>query len=179
MNKLLSLKQYLQLTRNIIKKFAPRYSNDITYRMLYDEDFVSNIVTLMILADLSWDKNHHKKCSLKSYRNQKAIWAMLDYIKKQVKQPYLQSLNITHIDHKNINPLDEIIKQDLLKYIINIMQQSINNNKITQRDINMIKMYYLDECTLKQIGNKYSISIEGVRQNIKRNIKKLRYIIGD
>ncbi|KKK79685.1 hypothetical protein LCGC14_2831010, partial [marine sediment metagenome] len=38
MNKLLSLKQYLQLTRNIIKKFAPRYSNDITYRMLYDED---------------------------------------------------------------------------------------------------------------------------------------------
>ena len=84
------------------------------------------------------------------------------------------TLSKTIPDHKSSDPLDIIMekeeKQNLKENLKNILESDILNDK--QR--NQIKMYYYEGNTLSQIGKKFGVSREAVRQNIKRGLQNIR-----
>lgn len=57
------------------------------------------------------------------------------------------------------------------KYLID---QILSSNILTDKQKEQIKMYYLDEMTLAEIGAKFNITREAVRQNIKKGIQAIR-----
>jgi RNA polymerase sigma factor (sigma-70 family) len=55
-----------------------------------------------------------------------------------------------------------ILKQNL--------EELLDNELLSEKQKQQIKMYYYEDMTLSEIGKKFNISREAVRQNIKRGI---------
>lgn len=190
-----SLSTYICLAKKTINKFAPQFYNGLNKDMLNNEEAVSDVATALMYADWRFDpsragKSGDKK-TLYSYRNQCAIWAIKTYItqkyknsNKKIKTHSLDnSLNTKDNDINGhditINRNDKeasaiLIEKEESDLISKDLQNILNSGIISEKQRNQIVMYYFDNMTLSQIGKKYDVSREAVRQNIKRAIQSIK-----
>jgi len=72
------------------------------------------------------------------------------------------------------SPLDIIIDQETKQNLDDIIYQILNTDILSQRQAECIKLYFLEGMTFAQIGKKFNITREAVRQNIKKAITKIK-----
>jgi RNA polymerase sigma factor (sigma-70 family) len=187
---------YLTLAQKAISKFGSNFSSNVSKEMLKSEDAIANVANCIMMADWRWDKDRKgisgQQKTKYSYRNQCAIWAIKSYLtrKKNKKgkniDAYLSNfessdkelslLDLVH--HKNDNPVDIITKAEedanIKEYLSKIL--SIDSNILTSRQAEYIKLYYFENLTFAEIGKRFNITREAVRQGIKKAIEKIRSI---
>jgi RNA polymerase sigma factor (sigma-70 family) len=185
-----SLDTYINLAKKTIVKFCPRFYNGLSAEMLKNNDAVSDVATAIMYADWRFDPNRKGKeggqKTLYSYRNQCAIWAIKTYVtNKYKKQKDDISLDFddkesktamySNIkDHKALDPLDILIEKESKEDLTNTINMLFDNSSLSDKQKTQIKMYYLENQTLSQIGKKFGVSREAVRQNIKRALEIIR-----
>lgn len=190
-----SLSTYISLAKKTINKFAPQFYNGLNKEMLNNEEAVSDVATALMYADWRFDperegKSGNKK-TLYSYRNQCAIWAIKTYItqkyknsNKKIKTHSLDnSLNIENhdmsghditINKNDKDALEILIEKEESELISSDLQNILNSGIISEKQKDQIILYYFDDMTLSQIGKKYNVSREAIRQNIKRAIQSIK-----
>ena len=191
MEKFENLSVYLGLAKKTISKFAPQFYPGLRMELLNNDDAVSDIAHAIMQADWKWDANrkgHEGKTKSKySYRNQCAIWAIKTYISQKYKKKnsslsldtvitddegntFAQSLH----DNSSNDPyilVSEKEQSDNLKTIINRL---ISSDLLTEKQRQQIRMYYFEDKTLLEIGNKFGVTREAIRQNIQKGINRIR-----
>jgi len=184
---------YIELAQKAIAKFGKNFSANISKEMLKSEDAISNVANCIMMADWRWDKNRKgetgQQKSKYSYRNQCAIWAIKSYMTRK-KQKNSKAHSV-HIDTKydddclslidilpdpTMSPIDQIIHNEDTSYINNYIDTilSTENNILSDRQAQCLKMYYIHDMTFAEIGKRFNITREAVRQNIKKAISKIR-----
>jgi RNA polymerase sigma factor (sigma-70 family) len=146
-----------------------------------------------MVADWKYDNDRvgkitGKKKTRYSYRNQCAIWAIQTYLTKKGKgrsllsiDNYIKEDDNTYdkliIDESEIQPLDNIINDENLELTNELVEMIFNSNILNDRQKQQLRMYYIEDYTLQEIGDHFNITREAVRQTIKNSIKKLREIL--
>jgi RNA polymerase sigma factor (sigma-70 family) len=184
-----SLDTYIHLAKKTISKFGPKFYNGLSSEMLQNSDAVSDVATAIMYADWRFDPSRKGKSgqqkTLYSYRNQCAIWAIKTYITNKYKKRKDMSLdfdrddesfslNATTVDAKNPSPLSILIEKEETENLSKNIQALLNTNIISDKQRDQIKMYYFDNETLSSIGEKYGVSREAIRQNIKRGLDTIK-----
>jgi RNA polymerase sigma factor (sigma-70 family) len=181
------LSTYINLAKKTISKFSSKYHSSLRNEMLKNEDAISDVASAIMYADWRWDSNRVGKASgmVKSkyaYRNQCAIWAIQTYITKKYKTKHKKlSLDAvmgdSDLSHASIieskteqDPLEGIIENEKTDLIHSHIQELINSDIINDKQRQQLKMYYFDDMTLNEIGKKFNVTREAVRQNIKKAI---------
>lgn len=185
-----SLSQYISLAKKTISKFGPKFYKNLSAEMLKSEDAISDVATALMYADWRYDANRTGKTGLKktrySYRNQCAIWAIKTYITQKYKaknsrneysldfETNDKTLNDLIPDTKEISPLEKLIENEETNLLSEDIKNLIGSGCITEKQKEQIILYYFDGYTLAEIGRKFSVSREAVRQNIKRAIDSIK-----
>jgi RNA polymerase sigma factor (sigma-70 family) len=185
---------YISLAKKTINKFAPKFYNGLNKEMLSNEEAISDVATALMYADWRYDpertgKEGNKK-TLYSYRNQCAIWAIKTYVtqkyKNSNKQYKVHSLDNTFDDHDKSNgycittnnseqnPLEILIENETNENISADLLKTLNSGVISDKQKQQLIMYYYDDMTLSQIGKRFNVSREAIRQNIKRAIQAIK-----
>ena len=187
-----TLETYTLLAKKIISKFAPSFYNSLRQELLANDEAVAEIAEAIMIADWKWDKDrtgYNGKSKTKySYRNQCGLWAIKTYLSNRYKkknQSYSIDNNISddQDSKKYVNNISEKINSDpylllaeqeekelISSYIHNILSSEILSEK--QKD--QIYEYYFNDKTLLEIGNKYGVTREAIRQNIQKGLAKIR-----
>lgn len=179
-----SLDSYISLAKKTISKFAPKFYNGLSKEMLMNEEAISDVATAIMYADWRYDDTRVGKTGMKktkySYRNQCAIWAIKTYItnkyRSNSKTQSIHSIkddedvSVDLIDIKQRQPQDILMEIEFYDILKNNLEELLNNELLSEKQKQQIKMYYYDDMTLSEIGKKFNISREAVRQNIKRGI---------
>lgn len=187
-----TLDTYILLAKKIISKFAGSFYSSLRSELLNNEEAVSEIAEALMIADWKWDANrkgHEGKSKTRySYRNQCGIWAIKTYISNKYKKKN-RNVSINHIsddvsDVTNyINNIPEKTEGDpakivadeeertmICKYINDILDSEILSEK--QKD--QIVDYYFHNKTLLEIGKRYGVTREAIRQNIQKGLSRIR-----
>jgi len=191
-----SMSEYVSLAKKTINKFAPQFYNGLNKEMLNNEDAISDVATAIMYADWRYDPERTGQSGMKktlySYRNQCAIWAIQTYISNKYKKNKTQenmsldfaftdsndtlSYHDTIPDSKQPEPLNLLIEQehtDNMKYDLEVL---LDSGIISDKQKDQLKMYYMEDMTLSEIGKEFGVSREAIRQNIKRAIENIRSI---
>lgn len=186
-----NFEKYLTIAKKVIKTFAPGLRVGLDVEMLRSEDAVSNIATSIMMADWRWNPGHRsaddKVRTQYAYRNQCAIWAIQAYIARQthakkpisletlVSQGYGRENEVLlkHIipDKNSVGPVDRASLKEDHRRSKNILKDA----KLTSKQREYIKLYYIDDLTYQEIGDQYGVTREAVRQIINRATDKIRY----
>lgn len=187
------LSDYLLLAKKSISTFANKFYHGLAPKMLHDEDAISNIAYAIMLADWRYDENHEGKRQIKktrySYRNQCALWAIQTYVTKSSKNKKNTALSLDHSfsdddEHQNqykyiVDPKDPEPSKILESYEAkDNMSQKIevllNTEGVTEIQKTYIKLYYIENLTYAQIGKRFSLTREAIRQSIIKGIETIR-----
>lgn len=187
-----SLDFYLTLAQKAISKFGKNFSSNIAKEMLKSEDAIAGVANCIMMADWRWDKDRKGQTGLQktkySYRNQCAIWAIKSYISRKKNKKCKSGIEIQNssedkeyslldiLCQDNIDPVENLIdketKTNIKEYLDKIL--SYKNGILTEKQCEYIKMYYFEGLTFAQIGQKFNITREAVRQGIKKALSKIR-----
>lgn len=190
-----SLSFYVNLAQKAIAKFGRNFSSTLSKEMLKSEDAIANVANCIMMADWRWDNERKGETGQQktkySYRNQCAIWAIKSYIsRKKNKKNKSHSVDINNYDDANLSLLDILPSKskspvdilmdiesdnDIKAHIDQILNS--DNNILSSRQSECLKLYYLENMTFAQIGSKFGITREAVRQNIKKAIEKIRKLV--
>lgn len=190
-----SLDDYLILAKKAISKFG----NNMSTKMLKDEDAISTVANALMMADWRWDENYQNNKGTKktkySYRNQCAIWAIQTYISKEYKKhtkfnkvyslDYVtESENNSAVhsiiqDKKNQTPEEIILEKEKIDNIKKLTDMILSLDCISDRQKDYIKLYYIESQTFETIGKKYGITREAVRQSLNKAIEIIRNEINE
>lgn len=183
-----SLSTYISLAKKTISKFAPKFYNGLSQEMLMSDEAVSDVATALMYADWRYDDNRVGKTGMKktkySYRNQCAIWAIKTFITNKYKSgPKVRSIHNMKDDEEisldipdlsQRQPIDILIENEHNGILHDGLDLLLNNELLSTKQKEQIKMYYYDDMTLSEIGKKFGISREAVRQNIKRGLSIIK-----
>jgi len=196
-----SLETYLLLAKKAISKFANTIYSGLASKMLKDEEAISSIANAIMMADWRWDENYENEQKTKktkySYRNQCAIWAIKTYItknydhKNKIKKKKVYSLDYQNdidsshsdisihelIENMSCEPPENILMaQEEENNLISTIKELLNSTILTDRQRDYIKLYYFENQTFEQIGKKYNITREAVRQGLNKAINIIKDI---
>lgn len=190
-----SLSFYLELAQKAIAKFGKNFSPTLSKEMLKSEDAIANVANCIMMADWRWDKDRKGETGQQktkySYRNQCAIWAIKSYMSRKKQKKSKRGIDTQYgfdgdnefslldILTKDTNcAIDQIIEQEESLNIRNHIEQILSpkNNILSERQCEYLKMYYFDDMTFAEIGKKFNITREAVRQGIKKAIEKIQTI---
>lgn len=183
--------EYIDDAKKTIRVFANKICPGICYEMTQSEDAIADVAHAMMCADWKYDENKKGKISNKSktrysYRNQCAIWAIQTYIKKSLKRN-----KTTYLNHVLCN-MDDVQLEDILEdkrqktaediYIQKeeiechscLIESILNSDLLTPVQQEKMRMHYVDGESLAEIGRKYGVTREAIRQTIQGCIKKLQ-----
>lgn len=186
-----SLDVYINLAKKTISKFCPKFYNGLSAEMLKNSDAISDVATAIMYADWRFDPNRTGKSgqnkTLYSYRNQCAIWAIKTYVTNKYKKRGDSTISLdfnskdsdvsmhsTLSDNKAAEPIDILIDQEQASNLTSTINDLLSNDNLSEKQREQIKLYYLENNTLSQIGKKFGVSREAVRQNIKRAMDIIR-----
>lgn len=189
-----NLNEYITLAKKAISKF----SHSMSSKMLKDEDAISYVANAIMMADWRWDENYQNKQGTKktkySYRNQCAIWAIQTYLSKeyQKNKKFNKIYSLDYCsesddntmqdvvkDHKNLTPEDIVIQKEQKDNIEKLAEMILDLDCLTDRQKDYLKLYYIDEQTFENIGKKYNITREAVRQGLNKAIGIIRSTINE
>lgn len=180
-----SLSTYIDLAKKTISKFSGKFYSSLRNEMLSNEDAISDVATAIMQADWKWDKDRVGKTGLQktkyAYRNQCAIWAIQTYITKKYKTKKSYSLDAIEASDKDASsydflagserdPLEILIENEEKQNLSNCIDDLLNSSLVTEKQKQQLKMYFFEDMTLNAIGQKFGVTREAVRQNIKKAI---------
>jgi RNA polymerase sigma factor (sigma-70 family) len=194
-----SLDFYINLAKKIIAKMGPTFFSGLSKHMLKNEDAISFVANAIMMGDWRWKKDNKTDDTkvyknLYSYRNQCGIWAIKTYVTKQYKQKnnkrkintqyslnYVDdndiSLESAIADHDQKEPLEVILEKEKVDNLVQSLEDLFNSGVLSDKQKKQIIMYYYENMTLEQIGNKYNVTREAIRQSIKSGISKIKSIL--
>jgi RNA polymerase sigma factor (sigma-70 family) len=183
-----NLSTYLTLAKKTIAKFGGSMYPSAVKDMLKNEDVIADIANAIMYADWRWDserKGFEGKSKTKySYRNQCAIWAIKTYMtNKHKKNKFKLSSSLDKEESSYMSNVACENTEDPYDYIEDI--ESTNNLKeifdsifasdvLNDKQKEQIIEYYYNDKTLAQIGKKYGVTREAVRQNIQKGLNKIK-----
>lgn len=189
------LKFYLNLAKKSISKFADQICQGSSKRMLASEDAIANVANGIMMADWRWDKDrkgHHGQSKTRySYRNQCAIWAIQSYVTRQygtkrkaqkatisIDQSHNDDIHVRDIiSSNNLSIVEEVSQKEESLLLKTDIQSLLNSGILSDRQVEYIKMYFFEEMTLEQIGKRFNITREAVRQGLNKAYATLREIM--
>lgn len=178
------LDDYTIIARKLIGRFAKHLINN--------DEAIGEVVSAIVKADLDWNPNYRSKktnkvCSLRSLRTQRSRWAIQRYLKKNSnthptislsyrlnKDDDTVQLSGMVEDHRIPNPCDILIERETKENQLQLLNHFLTSGIISKTQEKYIRAYYLDEKTLKEVGDMYEVSKEAVRQGIKLGIESIR-----
>ena len=185
-----SLDTYINLAKKTISKFCPKFYNGLSTEMLKNNDAISDVATAIMYADWRFDPNRKGKNgqqkTLYSYRNQCAIWAIKTYVTNKYKKNHDiisldfntkdsdNSLHSSMPDNRVEEPIEILMKNEQETNLSMLINNLLLNNNLSEKQREQIKLYYLEDHTLSQIGKKFGVSREAIRQNIKRALEIIK-----
>lgn len=193
-----SLSTYILLAKKAISKFANGMYTGLAAQMLKDEEAISSVANAIMMADWRWDDNYQNTKNTKktrySYRNQCAIWAIQTYITKNYKhqrktKKKIYSLDFNNSDEETASIYEKIENSSCEQPDLILMEQEektnlhdnlerlISSDLLSDRQKDYIKLYYFENQTFEQIGNKYNITREAVRQGLNKALDIIRGLI--
>lgn len=193
-----SLGTYLLLSKKAISKFANSMYTGLSIKMLKDEEAISSVANAIMMADWRWDDNYKNTKNTKktkySYRNQCAIWAIQTYMTKNYKhqrktKKKVFSLDFDQKDDDTGSIYDKIQNLSSEQPDLILMEQEekenlqtnleclISSDILSDRQKDYIKLYYFENQTFEQIGKKYNITREAVRQGLNKALDLIRGLI--
>ena len=178
---------YLQHAQKIICYHAPRIKKGLKEEILSDDDAVSNIATALMMADWTYDEERvgktGAKCSLKSYRTNRAIWAMKSYMtRKMKKSEQHRSLNFEFKDSEmelystiqdNNTKTPVIIAED--KEMSRFIEKIIDSCLLSDVQSTYMRMKFVKGLTVKEIAETTGKSRRGIGESIKKALIKIQY----
>jgi RNA polymerase sigma factor (sigma-70 family) len=193
-----SLSFYIDLAKKTINKFGSKMYIGLSKEMLNNEDAVSDVAHAIMIADWRYDDDRAGKITGKkktrySYRNQCALWAIQTYATKARKKKnhyfsldnYIDgddensSFDSILADSKQIPAIECILEQEKHELTASLLENIFNSNILTDKQVQQIRMYYIDGMTLQEIGDKFNITREAVRQTVKNGLDKLKVLFAD
>lgn len=187
-----TLDTYILLAKKIISKFASSFYVSLRKELLSNDEAISEIAEALMIADWKWDANrkgHEGKSKTRySYRNQCGIWAIKTYISNKYKKKN-NHFSIDSIDNDadiNLNHVQNIPEKTSSDPAIiaeaneqkRILSESIKDlfesDILSDKQKNQIYDYYFNDCTLLEIGKKYGVTREAIRQNIQKGLAKIK-----
>jgi RNA polymerase sigma factor (sigma-70 family) len=189
------LKIYVLLAKKAISKFGPKFYAGLSAKMLKDEDAVSSIANAMMMADWRWDENRSglngAKKTKYSYRNQCALWAIKTYVSKEHKHAkrnkvysldYITDDNDTNLHSwsadLSVQSPDQIaMKNEEVSNLSDLIKQLLSLDNLSDRQKDYIRLYYFEDQTFEQIGKKYGITREAVRQGLNKAISIIKGVV--
>lgn len=183
-----SLASYISLAKKTISKFGPKFYQGLSTEMLKSEEAVSDVATALMYADWRFDENRHgksgQKKTLYSYRNQCAIWAIKTYVTNKYKKRKDYSIDYENDNDQNAGstiadesqrcPLETLIENETSSILSDSIECLLDNDILSSKQKQQIRMYYFEDATLSEIGKRFGVSREAVRQNIKRGLELIR-----
>ena len=191
-----SLPSYMNLAKRMISKFAPKFYKNLAYEMLNNEDAISDIANAIMTADWKYDsertgKSTGKKKTKYSYRNQCALWAIQTYVTKNYKKnkntSKVYSLNYNNseneddaynyiVDNRTKTPEQIILEKEKHEEVSKLIRLLLSSELLTKNQSEYIKLYYFENCTYEQIGQKLNLTREAIRQSINKALSVIRDI---
>lgn len=184
------LAEYITLAQKTITKFANKFSNGLTKRMLADEDAISSVAYALMMGDWRYDSSHeNEKGEQKtkySYRNQCAIWAIRTYVAKEYKIHKHKNISLDFVmdddndiysiieNEKDQTPDDKAIDKEEKEQQMELINMLLSADKLSQKQKKYIRMYYLEGLTYAEIGKRHSLTREAVRQSILKGISHIK-----
>lgn len=158
----MELYDYLKIARKIISKYGPS--------LLRDEDAVAYVANYIIKADIKYDG---KTGSKEGFRCLSARYAIKNWINRNIKNKP-KSISID-ADGGNGSPIkdkidsfesttDNVELNEILDFI-----DTLNEN-----EQKVLKMYYFESMSLKEIGQSLNLTHEAIRQRIKKALCKIK-----
>lgn len=189
---------YLDLAKKTINKFGSKMYMGLTKEMLNNEDAISDVAHAIMIADWRYDDNRvgkttGKKKTRYSYRNQCALWAIQTYATKaRKKKNHFFSLDnfidgnednssfeSVLADQKQLPPIDAILNLEKDQLTSDFIETIFSSNILTDKQAQQLRMYYIDGLTLQEIGDRFNITREAVRQTIKNALSKIKVIFNE
>lgn len=180
-----TLDTYYTLAKKIVSKFASPY---VKKDILTNEEALSEIAEAIMVADWKWDasrKGHNGQSKTRySYRNQCGLWAIKTYTTKKFKkkkETLINSSKNEEIDHSsnipcknNMDPFQIACEKEETEILQKNIQAIFDSDILSDKQKDQIKQYYFNNKTLLEIGNKYGVTREAIRQNIQKGLSKIR-----
>jgi len=183
----LSLSEYQSVARKLIVKLGPKCNVNVV-ELLRNDDAVSNITTSIMMADWNYDNVHTsqngRKCTRRAYRGNCAKWAIYGYITRRENNKGKHNISLDSCVEKYEQVFGNYstnasIQRDVYD-ILEVVERSntTKSSTIKPRTISIIKMYYFENNTLKDIGAYYGVSRQRTKQIIDRGLEQIREILG-
>jgi len=187
-----TLDTYILLAKKIISKFASSFYVSLRKELLNNDEAISEIAEALMIADWKWDANrkgHEGKSKTRySYRNQCGIWAIKTYISNKYKKKNhhfsINSFNSDTDDGLNhIQNIPEKISSDPAiiaesneqkRILSESIKELFESDILSDKQKHQIYDYYFNDCTLLEIGKKYGVTREAIRQNIQKGLAKIK-----
>lgn len=181
-----TLDEYTDIAKKTISKFGSKLYPSLMKTLINNEEFVSEVAEAIMTADWKWDpsrtgKVSGKKKTLYSYRNQCAIWAIKTIITKQYKKTKKNSDFLSYVKNQNKDnlictetPETNISNSEEKEKLKTQVHHLINNSPITDKQKNIIQMYYFQDKTFAEIGKSYNVTREAIRQSMKKALETIK-----
>lgn len=178
-----TLSTYMSIAKRMISKFAPKFYKTLAYEMLNDEDALSDVANAIMTADWKYDSERTGKITGQkktkySYRNQCAIWAIKTYVSQKYKSA---SKNITSYDpdihiitKAESGPLDILIEEENNHIRTDCIEKILSSDILSNKQKEHIRLYYFENLTLSEIGKKYGVTREAIRQSLLKGIQQIK-----
>lgn len=188
------LSEYILLAKKSISKFANQFYNGLANKMLKDEDAISNVANAIMMADWRYDENYENslgngKKTKYSYRNQCALWAIQTYVtkghKKNKNKNKFYSLDYTDNseestaysyieDQRSLSPDQILIQKEKSDDISRLINDLLSLNCLSEKQKDYIKLYFFENYTFEQIGKKYDLTREAIRQSLNKALSLIK-----
>lgn len=181
-----SMSDYILHARKIICYFAPKFRKGLREQILSNEDAISNVATAVMLADWTFDREYvgekGAKCSISTYRNLRAIWAIKSFMtRKNRKSSKCLSLN-NEISERGTAAYDSMedsscpSPQDSpeRKEVREWLEEVIDSALLSEKQSLYVRKKFFDDKTIAEIAAEFSVSRQAVGESINRAIRKIK-----
>ena len=178
-----NLDTYLAIARRIIGRFAKH--------LISNDEAIGEVASAIAEADQDWNPEYrssdNKVRSLRSLRNQRGIWAIQRYLKRNKNPHFVMSLSYkpnkdydspslsgTIEDYRTPQPCDVLIELENKKRQTELLNNVLTSGIVSDTQEKYIRAYYLEEKTLKEVGETYGVSRQTVQEAIKLGLSSIR-----
>lgn len=183
----LSLKEYLQITKRLVKHILGKTNGKIANEILGSDDAISNIATSIMISD--WKYEPGEGTSQQTYRYGGALQAIKTYLKRRNTRRYIYSLDFETKDSSDGNtdlydsvaddsqsePMDDNLEQDTHDSLTELLL----GDTLDEREKLCITRYFFEEKTYQSIGEEVGLCRERIRQIIEAGLTKLRKALNE
>ena len=181
-----SMDAYILHAKKIICYFAPKFRKGLREQILNNEEAISNVATAIMLADWTFDREYigekGAKCSISTYRNLRAIWAIKSFMtRKNRKSSKCLSLNNEINDRGSgaydamqddscPSPQDSPERKEVREWLERVVDSAL----LSKKQSLYVRKRFFEDKTIAEIATESDVSRQAVGESINRAIRKIK-----